>query len=57
MNMRFTPGEKIAIQLALEQRVFELERNVVDWEGEEVAEDCKDLLVEAKLALKKIREG
>ncbi|GGF72609.1 hypothetical protein GCM10010912_17240 [Paenibacillus albidus] len=55
--MRFTPGEKIAIQLALEQRVFELERNVVDWEGEEVAEDCKDLLVEAKLALKKIREG
>lgn len=57
MNMRFTPKEKLAIQLALEQRVFNLERNVADWEGEDVAEDCKDLLVEAKSALKKIKEG
>ncbi|WP_342435899.1 hypothetical protein NSS79_20465 [Paenibacillus sp. FSL L8-0436] len=55
--MRFTPKEKLAIQLALEQRVFNLERNVADWEGEDVAEDCKDLLVEAKSALKKIKEG
>ncbi|MBW4083559.1 hypothetical protein [Paenibacillus sp. S150] len=52
--MKFTPGERIAVELALEARIQTLEQNIEDWEGDEIAEDCKALLADAQSALLKI---
>ncbi|GGF77468.1 hypothetical protein GCM10010912_23180 [Paenibacillus albidus] len=53
--MKFTGGEILAIQFALERRIEELKSNISDWAGEEAAEDCKVLLAAAQSALAKIQ--